>query len=423
VYLNEPILHAAALALLHEHTEVILGFARQHFARADLGWSGEFAAQIVCLLAATKPQFSVNSIGRLKDASQFNQSLTSFLHKLLSGSRIFDELVACGVVGKSFKVNFKVDSSNSKSGKSNQSSEVNASIKTQIDEYLPGAEIRLLRFVRLPRAPLWADLPLYFTFGIGFVCPRNNESADLCFVVRYLSPKPSRVLQNVFEYTVAILQIKNEACEFSSHHCINLVRDIQLIHTFQPEVSAPAMPFGPTSRTFADEKYSLNDPRELVTKKHVRILMKMRESVSEYENGREVYVPFCGMDCSLGPHNQPNYFFGVTRGFENFEFLSGPIKQLLFAIVADNERFFIHEMPEDPMFVTFRASYDLLAANQIVNHDMRSQSKSALINAICKTTSVGDPTRLISHNLMAAYQLYRSRQVRVRFFVSFFLMC
>jgi hypothetical protein len=130
-------LHAAALALLHENTALILQHVRGHFSRADLGWSGEFAAQIVCLLAAKKPSFL--SAG---NASSLNQDLASFLSNLLPNAKVCD-------IPVSARGNVPANSDAPAQWTSNQ-------LKSRIDLLVPNAVVRILRFVRLQRPPLLA---------------------------------------------------------------------------------------------------------------------------------------------------------------------------------------------------------------------------------------------------------------------------
>jgi hypothetical protein len=400
--LNEPILHAAALVLLHENSESVLQYVRDHFSRADLGWSGEFAAQIVCLLAAKKPQFY--SGGVHGDASWLNQSLVEFLQRLLCNASLFSHTT---VANKQTTVHFDDSFLQGILDAAQRRNLINSKIESQINSYLPNAEIRLLSFVRLQRPPLQADLKLYFLFGRAFVCQRNNESSDLGIIVRY-----KRTAVSDFEYTVVLIQVRNVAGSFSSAHCLRTIDEIQLQHTFRKNASAPVMPFGPTSRNF-DGIYPQPANNLILPDKFIRMLFKMRKSPAELNNVTGVYCPFFGIN--------KGHFFGVVRGLADLGHLDPAVIQSIDDIVADNERFFHHEMPDNEIFSIFRCSYDLCDAQNTAKHDAKSQSRSKLMKVVASLKypqSQSNQQLLVSDRphpmfgpFMNAFNLYRSRQV------------
>jgi hypothetical protein len=400
--LNEPILHAAALALLHENAEGILQHAREHFALADLGWSGEFAAQIVCLLAAKKPTFSTI----FQNASQCDQDLQEFLFNLLPFAEVLESLQHGEIV----------------SMPASTTDEAAAWKRDQIKEFLgqkmKNPQVRILRFVRLQRPPLLADLPMYHLFGLVFVCQRNNKATDLGIVVRYKIEG-----DNDYHYTVLLIQVKNEARSFSFPACKKLLQKMKLHDTFKSKPPHPTMPFGPTARTFAvDEGYSANKKLECDSLPLLRLLMKTRLSDAEVINATNVYNSFFSHD--------NGDFCGTVRGFQKTQLLTDGVIRALQDIVADNEKFFQHELPNNISFTNFRASYDLLKANSIAAHDLsaapsnasvlhpNSTWKSKLISTINELNAgYAQDLRLTQQisqpgtSLLNAFQYYRSRQV------------
>jgi hypothetical protein len=401
--LNEPILHAAALALLHENAEQILQNAREHFALADLGWSGEFAAQIICLLAAKKPAFLSSD----HNASQCDQDLELFLYNLMPFSKELDTS-NFGDIVRAPQFTSVADKADWKRNR----------IKMCFDQKMKSPQVRILRFVRLQRPPLIADLPMYYLFGLVFVCQRNNKATDLGIVVRYKVDG-----DDDYHYTVLLIQVKNEARSFSLKACKKLLKKMKFQDTFKSEPPHPTMPFGPTARTFAvDEDYSVNKKATCNSLPLLRLLMKTRLSDAETINATNVYYSFFS--------NNEGEFLGTVRGFQKTELLTDGVIRALEHIVADNEKFFQHELPNNISFTNFRASYDLLQANSIAAHDSsvaasnashshpNSKWKSQLIATIhelnagyARDLNLVQQISQSGTSLLNAFQYYRSRQV------------
>jgi hypothetical protein len=372
IYLNEPILHAAALALLHQNTSEILQSVRDHFACADLGWSGEFAAQIICLLAAKTPAISSG-----QSASQFDQNLVDFLSNLLPAARVihsFNKPVSFAAMPDDFAQS-NADDADYERVQWTKDQITKLFNESAIKMLKP--QVRILRFTRLQRPPLLADLAMYFLFGLVFVCQRNNKATDLGIVVRYKKAGDSK-----YYYTVLLIQVKNEVCSYSLQACRELLQSMKLHDTFKVPTPKPTMPFGPTARTFAvNETYSVNTREDCNSRPLLCLLMKTRLSAEESFNHTGVYYSFVS--------NVDGNFFGTVRGFPQTGLLTEAVISALEGIVADNEVFFQHELPNNISFTNFRASYDLLDAQSIAAHDAgRTLSTSAASATAAATFSV-----------------------------------
>jgi uncharacterized protein YbaR (Trm112 family) len=351
---------------------------REQFARADLGWTGEFAAQIVCLLCAQKP-----SIRRGGDASDLNQPLAEFLDKLLADSQSDEKHFVSVEVPQDGKRKFNHDLVESIRM---------VSIKDHINALFPNAEVRILRFQRLQRAPLASDLPMYYMFGIAIVLKRNNKSSDLGIVVRYrLTPDSDCI------YTMILIQVKNVADSYSTNECMTLIHEMELQHVLEPAFSSTVMPFGPTARSF-DSEYQHNTPDLISRYPIIRILMKVRLSFAEERDVKRVYGSFYG--------KQNGQFYGVVRGIpsslDDECFTTKPIKTLLQQIVADNERAFHHEQADNFIYTTFRTTCDLLDAGRMAAHQscISVETKRKMMEAF-----------MTNKPLFELYQLYQSQQV------------
>jgi hypothetical protein len=240
-----------------------------------------------------------------------------------------------------------------------------------------------------------------------------------------------------------MIQVKNVLGEFSFEACMKLVNAIELSDTFKIDNPEPTMPFGPTSRTFAEDgDYSHNSEEDCASRPLLCLLMKTRLSNAEVVNKTGVYFSFFGINSAILDHSR---FFGTVRGFPNTTLLTDEVVGILEDIVADNEEFFHHEMPDAISYTNFRSSYDLLSANSIAAHDSRlrstgpatstllhpnSKSKSKLVATInelseiifkCKNATGRSTKPRTGTSLLIAFQYYRSRQVCSDFYGLFAL--
>jgi hypothetical protein len=267
IYPTEPVLQIAALNSLLREAPLILSQAICAFANADLGWSGECASQLLCLL-------SMQSITK---ATEVDMPLLSFFENLFgasphvvsqpdlfeSGKRV--KFLSSGVIGEidagddaddddddvpsgaQVKVADLISNKNAPAASSEaaalspsllSSTEVadssaaarrGSGFETMFKDhfYLNDRDVvsmRLFHFVRVNKLVRDSDLATFYMLGAGVVMDRGHAAIDLVIPIKIKRQHPPSE-----QFSAILIQVKNHAKRISPNLALKLLQNMSLL--------------------------------------------------------------------------------------------------------------------------------------------------------------------------------------------------
>jgi hypothetical protein len=347
IYPTEPVLQIAALNSLLREAPLILSQAICAFANADLGWTGECASQLLCLL-------SMQSITK---ATEVDMPLLCFFEKLFGASPnvvtqldLFEtgkrvKVLKSGEIGE-FDIGKDAEDDDddalstaqddlkdlrSNTNESAASSEASASApsllsSTECASSSAGARqasgfeamfkdhfhlddhdvvsMRLFHFVRVSKLVRESDLAAFYTLGAGIVMDRGHAAVDLVIPIKIKRQRPPTE-----QFSAVLIQVKNHARRISPNLALKLLQNMSLLRM----VSSNSMSDDQHLKKL--EKWRIHClsgqsvdvlPMEMhiLGKPVIKILMTLRDSDPQqsavYRTGDAIQCILRGFPASLG---------------------------------------------------------------------------------------------------------------------------